>query len=55
MGGGYTHKSAKGGKIIEFLLKFFISRYGVPYKLFMANGPIFKGNEVKEFFAKYHI
>ena len=44
-------KSAKGGKIIEFI----IFRYGVPSKLFMDDGTSFKGNEVNFFFAKYHI
>lgn len=48
-------KSIKGGKLIEFLVEFIISRYGIPSKFFMDNGTRFKGNEVKEFKAKYHI
>jgi len=48
-------KSTKGGTIVKFIIEFIISRYGVPSKLFMGNGPSFKGNEVKEFFAKYYI
>lgn len=48
-------KFAKGGKIIQFLVEFIISRYGVPSKLFMDNVPRFKGNDVNEFYVKYHI
>lgn len=47
-------KSTKGDKIMDFLVKFIISRYGAP-KLFMDNGPNFKGNEVRDFFVEYHI
>jgi len=42
-------KSAKEGKNVEFLVEFIISKYGVPSKLFMDNGPSFKFNGVKEF------
>jgi len=48
-------KSIKGGKIIDFLVEYIISRYGVPSKLFIDNGPRFKGNEIEYFCAKYHI
>jgi len=47
-------KLAKGGKIVEFLVEYIISRYGVPSKLFMDNGPSFRGNKVKEFCEKYY-
>jgi len=48
-------KFAKEGNIIDFLIEYIIFRYGVPSKLFMDNGPRFKGNEIKYFCAKYHI
>jgi len=48
-------KLAKGGNIIEFLIKYIISRYGVPSKLFMDDGTSFRGIEVRDFCDKYHI
>lgn len=47
-------KSTIRGQIINFLVEYIISRYGVPSKLFIDNGPSFKGNEIRNFGTKYH-
>lgn len=44
-------KSTKGGMIIKFI----ISKYCVPSKLFMDNDISFRDNEVRYFCNKYHI
>lgn len=48
-------KLVKGGKIVDFLVEFIISRYGVPSMLLMDNGTSFRGNEVRDFCIEYHI
>lgn len=48
-------KSTKGGKIMDFLIKFIISRYYVPSNLLMDNGTSFRSNEFRYFYVEYHI
>jgi len=42
-------------KILAFLTKNIIVRFGVPQMLIMKNGPNFKGKDMKEFCKKFYI
>jgi len=48
-------KSLIQDKIIAFLIENIITRFSVPQRLIMENGPNFKGKDMKAFCRKFHI
>jgi len=48
-------KSITQGKIIAFLIEYIITRFGVPKRLIMDNGPNLKGKDMQAFCKKFHI
>lgn len=46
-------KSITQDKIITFLVENIITRFGVPKRLIMENGPKFEGKYMKEFCKKF--
>lgn len=48
-------KSVTQDKIITLFTKNIITRFGVPQRLIMDNGPNFKDKEMMDFFKKFHI
>ena len=41
--------------IIAFLIEYIITRFGVPQRLIMDNGPNLKGKDMQGFCKKFHI
>lgn len=55
MGEDIPIKLVTQDKIISFLTKNIIIRFGVPQRLIMENGPNFKGKDMKAYCNKFHI
>ena len=48
-------KSITRAKVIAFLIKNIIKRFGIPQRSIMNNGKNFKGKDMQAFCQKFHI